>query len=222
MSISIRGVHMNFKKIPNVIAISGPQGSGKGTLMSAVEKRHFDSGMKTFYFDDFKVSRSVQQQLGITRLVEIEDDFNKMCKFQTMVLTQKVQSLNELKYFHNDAMDFIITERSFIDIASYFQLWCMKQFNKGTISETQYFETVDVFSEMCYEAQHELIKMNVIVPMMDHIRFEVDPHRASEADLDDFYEIFMNHVVNTTTEYRFITAETIAARTDEFFNFFKD
>lgn len=213
---------MNFKKIPNVIAISGPQGSGKGTLMSSVEKRHFDSGMKTFYFDDFKVSRSVQQDMGIKRLVEIEADFSKMCRFQTMVLEQKVKSLIDLRYFHKDALDFIVTERSFIDIASYFQLWCMKQFNKGCISEKQYFDTVNEFSEMCYEAQHELIKVNIIVPTMDHVRFEADPHRASEADLDDFYEIFMSHVGNTTTEYRFITTETIEDRTDEFFNFFKE
>jgi predicted ATPase len=195
-----------------IVTISGPQGCGKGSMIAAVEKLNFDAGQHVFYYDPFKVSRSVQEKLGYATLQEATSTFEKMVEFQDLILEEKKSSLLELKKYVRTSI--IMTERSFIDIAAYFELWLVKQGQDTSQSWVQkYFEK-------CYEFQNEIVEECVIIPMMAHVQPQIDVRRADFADVDAFYEMFIRHLSISGAKARFITEETIQGRANQFVSFY--
>lgn len=195
------------------VGISGPQGSGKGSMMAAFQTMETDFRC---LFDDFKVSRHVQKKMGFSTLSEATDTFAKMIAFQKAVLEEKSDSL---EFLRNAVVDFVITERTFIDIGTYFELWCRKMIDAAQISEKEGHSLSTNFLEKCFKLQHQFFDTTIIVPMMDHIQFEDDPNRAKQNDVDLFYELFMKNCTICGGKFFQISAETITDRAIELRNY---
>lgn len=206
---------MQEKTIAKFIGIAGPQGSGKGTTIDALQNLNSDL---IFLFDDFKVSRHVQKVMGFSSLQEATDTFEKMICFQNRILEEKA---NSLSFLRNAMVDFVITERTFVDIATYFQLWCIKMVQQGTISQDQCNDVVEQFSQKSFNLQHKFFDTTIIIPMMDHVAFEQDPNRADEKDVDIFYNLFMENVGKCGCECILVSSEGIVERAKEIECFLK-
>lgn len=195
------------------VGISGPQGSGKGSMMDAFQS--MDTEFRCL-FDDFKVSRHVQKKMGFSSLQEATDTFEKMIAFQNAVLDEKS---NSLEFLRNAVVDYVITERTFIDIGTYFELWCNKMVDAGELSESDSHSLSENFLAKCFKFQHHFFDTTIIVPMMDHIQFEDDPNRAKQNDVDLFYELFMKNCTSCGGKFFNISAESINDRAIELRNF---
>lgn len=198
------------------IGISGPQGSGKGSMMTAFQT------MDTDYrclFDDFKVSRHVQKKMGFKSLQEATDTFEKMMEFQNAILDEKS---NSLEFLRNAMVDYVITERTFIDIGTYFELWCIKMVEDGELSANESYEIASEFLQKCFRLQHKFFDTTIIVPMMDHIQFENDPNRANRNDVDLFYELFMKNCTICGGNFFSISEKSIIDRATQLRNFLGD
>lgn len=211
---------VNDFKPARIVAVSGPQGCGKGSMISEIANIDFTTALNYFFIDDFKVSRAVQKEMGFSSLSDVYTDMSVMLQFQNKILDVKKESLYELQQFVG--RDFIITERSFLDIAAYFELWCEKQMHAGNITEDQFLDLTQNYAKKCYSYQKEFCDVNVIIPMMDCVEFEHDQHRAGKEDIDRFYELLMKHVVASETRCFFVTQETIKDRAFQVINFLKD
>lgn len=95
-----------------LVAVSGSQGSGKSTVLKAIEDMGFTVIRR-------KTSRSILEEWGVT-LSEINNDHNRYIEFQEEIARRK----------HNDEMDvleqcsdsdnqLIFTERTFADVFCY-------------------------------------------------------------------------------------------------------
>lgn len=206
-------------KPARIVAVSGPQGCGKGSMISEIAEIDFSEALNYFFIDDFKVSRAVQKDMGVSSLMDIYTDMSVMLQFQNKVLDFKKDSLYELQQFVG--RDFIITERSFLDIAAYFELWCEKQMQAGNITEDEFVDLTQNYAKKCYTHQKEFCDINVIIPMMDCVEFENDQHRANKDDIDRFYELLMKHVEASGTRCFFVTEETVKDRAVQVINFLK-
>lgn len=195
------------------IGISGPQGSGKGSMMAAFQAMETDFRC---LFDDFKVSRHVQKKMGFASLQEATDTFEKMIKFQNTILEEKS---NSLEFLRNAMVDYVITERTFIDIGTYFELWCRKMVAEGKLSEDESYRISFEFLQKCFKLQHIFFDTTIIVPMMDHIQFENDPNRAHQNDVDLFYELFIKNCTLCGGKFFSISAESINDRAAELQHF---
>ena len=163
------------------IAFSGPQGSGKSTLINALREVNTNH---CFVFDDTKVSRKVQTELGIKELSETTKDFKTMELFQYTIFKSKVSALLDVcsKEPHNEN-SIIITDRSFSDIVAYYQLWCEKlERNADLPSWAVYAEGMQ---------RGSLIDHVIYVPFMNHVVWENDPNRADKADIQRFDELLL-------------------------------
>lgn len=210
---------VNDFKPARIVAVSGPQGCGKGSMISEIEEIDFSTALNYFFIDTFKVSRTVQKEMGVSSLADIYADMSVMLQFQNKVLDVKRDSLYELQQIVG--RDFIITERSFLDIAAYFELWCEKQMQAGNITENEFLDLTQKYAKKCYSYQKQFCDVNVIIPMMDCVEFENDQHRAGKDDIDRFYELLMKHVVESGTRCFFVTKETIKDRASQVINFLK-
>ena len=114
-----------------IIGITGPQGCGKGTTINTIGDVFPNDQI---YIDDFKVSRWVQKEMGYSTLAEATSTYEKMIKFQKMVLNKKIESLSTFK---NLTSTFVLTERTFADIYAYTDLWISKFVLSGEVSSEQ-------------------------------------------------------------------------------------
>lgn len=161
-------------------AISGPQGSGKSTVMAQLD------GIDAIYLDPLKVSREVQRRLGLSSLDAVNSGtFEQMLQFQNMVLEVKDDSL---ALFKRMAVSAVISERSFIDIAAYFLLWV-------------HLHHPDAPEDAVMDYVKRALKLQlfhfdgiIYVPAIDGIEFEHDPQRASESSRQLFEMLFMQLV----------------------------
>ena len=92
-----------------VVGISGAQGGGKTTLLDQMK-------VLGYQVDDFKVARSVQEELGWASLNHVTTSIDVMIDFQTRILEAKALNDRQLKEKGNGV---ILVERTFADIYAY-------------------------------------------------------------------------------------------------------
>jgi predicted ATPase len=160
----------------SVIGITGVQGAGKTSILTELQARGYN-------VDQFKVSRAVQQELGWGELNTVMNSFDTMVDFQQRVLNAKIKNDSELLARGG----LFLTERTFADIYGYTALWTYKLIDSDKLEPVDALKFLAKFLNSCLEAQHSIYAGVIYVPMMPHIVFAADPHRASEADIDDFW-----------------------------------
>lgn len=190
-----------------VVALSGPQGGGKTTLLNGLAD-------KGWHVDSFKVSREVQSRLGWEKLDSVLKDPQTMMDFQTTIL--EVKSEREAENVKRSDVELILTERSFADIAAYTQLWCWELVSDKQWSVKDVIHFMIPFADKC-AAEQRVYDGNLILPMMTHIKWEADPHRAKQEhttfiseQLEQFFKL-RNPWVPTFT----VTEYGIQERTDQ-------
>lgn len=191
-----------------VVGISGSQGAGKSSLLSAlITQGH--------HVDAFKVSRAVQSQLGWTSLDRVTESFEVMARFQDEVFNQKL--LNDITLKDSDK-PVIFTERTFGDIYAYTRLWTDKLVTQRRVKAIAASTFLFNFHKKCVKAQADCYTTTVVVPMMPHLKFEFDLNRASENDIPEMYRLLMEFLgVDTYV----ITQKSIDDRVTETINFLK-
>lgn len=169
-----------------VIGLSGPQGSGKTTLLNGLK------GVG-IHVDDFKVSREVQKQLGWDSLERVLEEVDTMMEFQSTILNVK-REREEQNRARTD-VDIILTERTFADIAVYTQLWSFELAHIGKWSLDRAMGFAADFMSDCADLQTNYAG-NLILPFMQHIAWQADPHRAQrhqvefvDNELDHFFRV---------------------------------
>lgn len=205
-----------------VVGISGAQGAGKTTLVNELAAR----GWRV---DDFKVSRAVQQELGWKSLETVMDSWETMVTFQEQVLLQKrnhdlmlaAKANTEFAPIPGVTSDndrVIIVERTFADICAYTNLWTWKFVDSRRISLTEAIAFLADYAQRCGRAHNEIYSGTVLVPLMDHIVWEEDKHRAKQEDATAMFqdvERFMDRKVHITLARMRTTAKTTSDRADQ-------
>lgn len=166
-----------------IVTLSGPQGCGKTKTLEALQdlanKRHL-----SLYVDPFKASRSAQKALGISDLSNVVKTFDLMSSFQHAIVETRLQHEADLSTeLNSDLPKVVVMERSFADIAAYYQLWAHK------LDATHERRNVILdFVALCQE-QYKNASHSLYLPFMSHMKFEYDPNRGFESDIGQFDEI---------------------------------
>jgi hypothetical protein len=168
------------------------------------------------------VSRAVQKELGWSELNTVMSSFKTMSDFQDRVLAAKIKHDSEL----SRRGELILTERTFADIYGYTALWTYKLIDADQLEPIDGIKFLAMFLNMCLEAQHTIYAGVVYVPMMPHINFAADPHRASKEDIEDFWGHVMQFSDFEARKFGprrslSISAESINDRAAEVENFLK-
>lgn len=195
----------------SVIGISGAQGAGKSSILAELQAR----GLK---IDSFKVSRTIQEELGWGSLSEVMSNFNNMTMFQQRILDRKVE--HDQKLLSNDV---ILTERTFADIWAYTSMWAWRLHDQNKVKFDDVLKFLIPYTNDCAAAQNQIYSSVVLVPLMDHIVFENDPNRASESDADSVYDdiiLFINRRTPLMKTHR-ISTKSVSDRADEVQTFIK-
>ena len=161
-----------------VVGISGAQGGGKSSLLNELKGRGYE-------VDEFRVSRAVQAQLGWASLDRVMSSFETMTTFQEEVFKQKYE--NDLALAKIPSHGMILTERTFMDVYAYAQSWTWKFVDEGIDFEVG-SRWLSAYSRKCMSAQMECYAGTILLPLMDHVVFENDPHRAKKEDAARVYE----------------------------------
>lgn len=190
------------------IALSGAQGGGKSSLLAELSRRGYD-------VDQFRVSRAVQSQLGWESLDRVMESPRTMMEFQEEVYQQKYANDRAL-HFNSNVYTFV--ERSFADIAAYTTTWMWKFVDRGDISLNEAMGWLSGYLKRCALAQREVYSATIILPLMEHVVFENDPHRAKKEDVDEVFENlqrFLDLPDFLTQPKLLITTRTIEERADQ-------
>lgn len=197
-----------------VIGLSGPQGGGKTTLLNSLREMGFE-------VDDFKVSRQVQAELGWDSLDNVLTDVDTMREFQTKV--RDVKLAREKANWERNDVEYILTERTFADIASYTQLWSWELVQQGKWSIFDAVQFTAPFVSSCAKNQ-VWYQGNIILPSMPHVQWQDDPHRAKHQhtgfvsnQLDKFFG--MKHPKNIRTFT--VTKESVQDRAQQTYDWIK-
>ena len=151
-----------------LIAILGSQGVGKSTLLNQL-------AMHDYTVDSYKVSRSVQKEMGYQSLSEAVETFSQMRDFQENVIQRKYS--HDLQLSLNAASkDVVLVERSFYDILAYAELWTEHFAESNSIVSSW----LDGYKQACIQYQREIYDGLILVEPNSHITFENDPERACE------------------------------------------
>jgi len=130
MDIYIQAAKEIIRDDPNglkVFSVTGSQGTGKTTVFNEFRKL-VESGdnseigkvIKDFgeiYFVERKTSRSIQEEMGITKPEELFTDRELIKKFQTKALARK--AFDDIIKPYETGYKIVVTERSPFDLASY-------------------------------------------------------------------------------------------------------
>ncbi len=160
-----------------IIGLSGAQGGGKTSLLNELKTRGYR-------VDDFKVSRYVQAKFGWTNLYEVLDHPDTMKAFQEEVFKCKLK--NDSQFV--DTVDYVLTERTFADIYAYTFSWMHAFIDRGDVSEADGLAWLQSYYDRCIEAQCQIYRGCLLLPMMQHISFENDPHRAKSDSVEEVFE----------------------------------
>ena len=186
-----------------VIGLSGAQGGGKTSMLNELKRLNYR-------VDDFKVSRAVQASLGWASLDRVMDAPETMQAFQNEVLQQKFKNDFELAR-QGDGVIFV--ERTFADILAYSNLWTFKFAERGQLTKDEAVLFSAKYTASCLAAHEQCYSGTMLLPLMEHVKFEVDPHRAKEEDAEYvFNEVqrFLTTLVQAPLLH--ITAKSIAVR----------
>jgi len=190
------------------IPLSGAQGGGKTSLLAELK-------LRGYHVDDFRVSRAVQKQLGWESLDRVMDSPRTMMEFQDEVFNQKYQNDHAL---HVQSNVYTLMERSFADIAAYTMTWMWKFVDRGDIELSEAIAWLKPYCKRCADAQREVYDAVIILPMMSHVIFEADPHRAKKEDVEAVFENlerFMEQRDFISFPKLTITAKSISERADQ-------
>lgn len=197
-----------------VIGVSGPQGAGKSTILNELKSRGY-------YVDQFKVSRKVQADLGWTSLDRVLEDPRVMMDFQNLIFDEKV--IHE-KENQSRKEEFVLTERTFADIAAYSDLWAWKFEFQKKLSNNETKDYVSKFYAKCALAQNQYFAGSILVPWMKHMVFQPDKNRAKYNDINIFYTRLLSFLQLPTLKRHHIltvSAESVKERADQIENFLK-
>ena len=195
-----------------IVGISGAQGGGKSSLLNKLK----EWGYKV---DDFRVSRAVQAELGWDSLERVMDTPDTMMAFQEQVFKQKLKNDGVLA----KADELVLTERTFADIYAYTCLWMGKFIQHGVIDQTEGTVWLADYRVKCLNAQIDVYSGTLLLPLMPHIVFENDPHRAKQEDAEKVYKLITRFTYGLADEVPFykITQESVVHRATEVEHFLK-
>jgi predicted ATPase len=188
-----------------IIGLTGAQGAGKSTLLEELKARGWA-------VDPYKVSRAVQNELGWSNLHQVMESWDTMRKFQDLVRTRKTENDEALK-------GPILVERTFADIVAYTQYWTWELVDARKISLGPAMAWLREYTLMCLEAQNRIYSSVLLLPLMEHVQFVDDPHRARRNSAEQVYQNEVNFVLMSSTPYFEISAKTTAERADQVINF---
>jgi len=196
-----------------IVGVSGAQGGGKSSLLNELKLRGYQ-------VDDFRVSRAVQAQLGWDSLDRVMDKYETMKEFQNEVFNQKLR--NDSSFKKNGTPGMILTERTFADIFAYTQTWVYKFIDRGEADEVEGLQWLTSYYKKCQSAQLECYAGTILLPLMPHVVFENDPHRAKREDADRVFEEITRFC--DVMKYRghqsfYITEKSVQRRADEMESF---
>ena len=163
----------------HLIGISGAQGGGKTTLLNGLRD-------KGYLIDDFKVSRAVQAELGWTTLENATKDPKTMVEFQEAIFAQK---LSHDLYADPDEPDGVmLVERTFADIYAYASHWAWELHYAGQwlLSDCSYW--LQDYRARCIKAQRDTYSGVLLLPLMNGIPLDNDPHRAKRNSAEQVFE----------------------------------
>lgn len=196
-----------------IIGLSGAQGGGKSSLLNELQTRGYT-------VDAFRVSRAVQAELGWESLDRVMDSPDTMMAFQDEVFNQKLK--NDIAFAKSDEV--ILTERTFADIYAYTATWTYKFIDSGSLDVQTGLTWLTGYSVRCEQAQADTYKAALLLPMMSHVVFENDPHRAKQEDVEVVYERIEDFCVRCSfkgVRRFFVTEKSIADRATQVEGFIK-
>ena len=189
-----------------IVGVSGAQGCGKSSLLEELKARGYQ-------VDDFKVSRTVQKQLGWEKLDTVMDNWETMKRFQEAVLKAKYEHDLGLKKLSRPGT--ILTERTFFDISAYTVLWVEKFIYRGDISVTLASEWYLDYLKRANTYQLDIYDVVINVPLMSHIPVENDPRRAARVDAEVIEKLITTKCLKSDLDIIMITKHSISDRADE-------
>lgn len=214
-----------------VVGLSGAQGGGKSSLLLELAARGWR-------LDAFRVSRAVQAQLGWASLERVMDAPETMMQFQEAVFQQKF--LNDMRVGVTDTElepkdlklpvpvhpkdRVVLTERTFADICAYTMHWTWRFVDDGRLTVSAALDFLSPYVARCADAQHAIYDGTMLLPLMDHIPLENDPHRAVRGSAESvYYDItrFMDRKVPLSHPRLTITGQTVVERADQVEAFLK-
>ena len=117
-----------------LFAISGSQGSGKSTIITALKERGFP-------IVERKTSRSILEEWGVT-LSQVNNDRDLTIRFQDRILTRKMEDEKEAT---EDVSRIWFTERTYADLFTYALIAIGK--------DNEYSDWVDEYFKDCAAGQ---------------------------------------------------------------------
>lgn len=192
-----------------LVGLSGAQGAGKSTLLKELMNRGW-------YLDQFRVSRAVQEEFGWGNLERVMDSPFTMMEFQEEVFRQKYNHDHSLH--GSTAHEVILVERTFADILAYTSCWTHAFVDRGAFSPAQANVFLAEFTQKCTVCQNEVYAGVILLPLMPHVVFEVDPNRAAQDTADLVYNDVRKFVFEQMTPRAAkleITTKSVQDRADE-------
>lgn len=95
-----------------LIAVSGSQGSGKGTCINELVKRY------GYHVVERKTSRSILEDMGVT-LNDVNENADLLVRFQEEIISRKLADDTAMKELSLKTGIPALTERCFTDLAAY-------------------------------------------------------------------------------------------------------
>lgn len=153
-----------------LISISGAAGTGKSTLLNAIQKQD-----DLAVVDDFKVARSVLSQLGKS-LNEILTDYRQVINFQEMILEQKIEHDSGIKFRFN-ASNRVYVERCPADFIAFVHTWSKR------IQNPVFDSWIKSYEARCFDSM-SIYDVSFILPPGHFDHFD-DGVRAGADTQDD-------------------------------------
>lgn len=193
-----------------IIGVTGAQGAGKSTILNELK-------VQQRLVDDFKVSRSVQAELGWDSLEKVMTSAQVMMQFQEKVFEKKYA--NDLSLATRDEDTTIFTERTFADLVAYAKLWAWAFVDRRELDFGIASSWLAAYERRCAVAQRACYNGVILLPMMSHVVFEDDPHRAKYSDISTAYTEMSEFCKTVQVPYFTITAATVQDRVAEVLSF---
>jgi len=159
-----------------LIAISGSQGSGKSSIISALSELGYITITR-------KTSRSILSDWGVT-LTQVNSDNELTCKFQDEILKRKLEDDSVVEKMHKLGKlgaSVVVTERSFAD------LWTYALVAMG--SNNSYSDWLDEYYRKCMAAQQVYDKVYYL--RAGHFKPEHDGVRGSNRHYSRMVDLTM-------------------------------